>query len=106
MTSTQRTASADARTSNVLRWPAPWTPPNWLTLEEQLIALCAQTDPEIFFPDKGGSTREARRVCSECSIRVRCLEVALADRTLVGVWGGTSERERRKLRADVRAEAA
>jgi WhiB family redox-sensing transcriptional regulator len=106
-TALERTESGDSATPNVLRmWPARWTPNNWLTLEEQLDAVCAQTDPEIFFPGKGGSTREARGVCSDCPIRTRCLEVALADPTLVGVWGGTSERERRKLRAAARAEAA
>ena len=47
-------------------------------------ALCAQTDPEAFFPEKGGSTREAKRVCATCEVR--------------GIWGGLSERERRKLK--------
>ena len=40
-------------------------------------ALCAQTDPEAFFPEKGGSTREAKKVCLSCEVRVECLEYAL-----------------------------
>jgi WhiB family redox-sensing transcriptional regulator len=61
-------------------------------------ALCAQTDPEAFFPEKGGSTREAKRVCSSCEVRAECLEYALANDERFGIWGGLSERERRKLR--------
>ena len=40
-------------------------------------ALCAQTDPEAFFPEKGGSTREAKKVCLTCDVRTECLESAL-----------------------------
>lgn len=61
-------------------------------------ALCAQTDPEAFFPEKGGSTREAKRVCSSCDVRSECLEYALAHDERFGIWGGLSERERRKLK--------
>ena len=60
-------------------------------------ALCAQTDPEAFFPEKGGSTREAKRVCTTCEVRQECLEYALLNDERFGVWGGLSERERRKL---------
>lgn len=61
-------------------------------------ALCAQTDPEAFFPEKGGSTREAKRVCVGCEVRAECLEYALAHDERFGIWGGMSERERRKLK--------
>ncbi|MFD1716991.1 WhiB family transcriptional regulator [Georgenia deserti] len=61
-------------------------------------ALCAQTDPEAFFPEKGGSTREAKRVCTSCEVRSECLEYALANDERFGIWGGLSERERRKLK--------
>ncbi len=64
-------------------------------------ALCAQTDPEAFFPEKGGSTREAKRVCQECTVRTECLEYALGNDERFGIWGGLSERERRKLRRAV-----
>lgn len=61
-------------------------------------ALCAQTDPEAFFPEKGGSTREAKKVCTSCDVRSECLEYALANDERFGIWGGLSERERRKLK--------
>ncbi|QQS00116.1 MAG: WhiB family transcriptional regulator [Austwickia sp.] len=61
-------------------------------------ALCAQTDPEAFFPEKGGSTREAKRVCVGCDVRAECLDYALAKDERFGIWGGLSERERRKLK--------
>jgi len=61
-------------------------------------ALCAQTDPEAFFPEKGGSTREAKRVCISCEVRAECLEYALENDERFGIWGGLSERERRKLK--------
>ena len=59
--------------------------------------LCAQTDPELFFPEKGGSTRQAKAVCAVCPVRAQCLEHALAHDERHGVWGGTSEPERRRL---------
>ena len=59
--------------------------------------LCAQTDPELFFPEKGGSVREAKAVCAGCPVRAQCLEHALAHGERFGVWGGLSERERRRL---------
>jgi WhiB family redox-sensing transcriptional regulator len=61
-------------------------------------ALCAQTDPEAFFPEKGGSTREAKRVCRSCEVRAECLEYALENDERFGIWGGMSERERRRLK--------
>ncbi|GAA1920577.1 WhiB family transcriptional regulator [Nocardioides marmoribigeumensis] len=67
-------------------------------LSWQERALCAQTDPEAFFPEKGGSTREAKRVCLTCEVRNDCLEYALGNDERFGIWGGMSERERRKLK--------
>ncbi len=87
--------------------PAERDAPDVLTLlgidvpeEEQWQerALCAQTDPEAFFPEKGGSTREAKRICLGCEVRTECLEYALANDERFGIWGGLSERERRRLR--------
>lgn len=51
-------------------------------------ALCAQTDPEAFFPEKGGSTREAKKVCRSCEVRAECLEYALEHDERFGIWGG------------------
>ncbi|ABK74322.1 transcriptional regulator WhiB2 [Mycolicibacterium smegmatis] len=64
-------------------------------------ALCAQTDPEAFFPEKGGSTREAKRICQGCEVRDACLEYALAHDERFGIWGGLSERERRRLKRGI-----
>jgi WhiB family redox-sensing transcriptional regulator len=61
-------------------------------------ALCAETDPEAFFPEKGGSTREAKKICTGCEVRAQCLEYALSNDERFGIWGGLSERERRRLR--------
>jgi WhiB family redox-sensing transcriptional regulator len=69
-------------------------------LSWQERALCAQTDPEAFFPEKGGSTREAKKVCLGCDVRGECLEYALAHDERFGIWGGLSERERRRLKKE------
>ncbi len=61
-------------------------------------ALCAQTDPEAFFPEKGGSTRDAKSICNSCEVQAECLEYALRNDERFGIWGGLSERERRKLK--------
>lgn len=62
-------------------------------------ALCAETDPEAFFPEKGGTTaREAKRICAGCDVRSQCLETALDRNERFGIWGGLSERERQRLR--------
>ena len=76
---------------------------DWGESDESLLgwqerALCAQTDPEAFFPEKGGSTRDAKRVCTSCEVRQHCLEYALQNDERFGIWGGLSERERRKLK--------
>jgi len=98
--------------------PNPEVPSNWFVdpvflgvpgvrraedddaLAWQADALCAQTDPEAFFPEKGGSTRDAKRICDGCEVRSECLEYALANDERFGIWGGLSERERRKLRRE------
>jgi WhiB family redox-sensing transcriptional regulator len=61
-------------------------------------ALCSQTDPEAFFPEKGGSTREAKKICVGCEVRGECLEYALEHDERFGIWGGLSERERRRIK--------
>jgi WhiB family transcriptional regulator, redox-sensing transcriptional regulator len=64
----------------------------------QADALCSQTDPEAFFPEKGGSTRDAKKICDSCGVKSECLEYALKNDERFGIWGGLSERERRRLR--------
>ena len=58
---------------------------------------CRDMDPVIFFPNDGVGVQAAQRICAECPVKVTCLEHALADRICHGVWGGTSERERRRM---------
>lgn len=60
-------------------------------------ALCRQVDPDLWFPEVGGSTREAKKVCERCPVRSECLQQALANHERFGVWGGVSERDRRQL---------
>jgi WhiB family redox-sensing transcriptional regulator len=55
-------------------------------------------DPELFFPERGSSTREAKEVCRGCVVRIECLEFAIANSEKFGIWGGMSERERRRVR--------
>jgi len=61
-------------------------------------ALCAQIATEMFFPERGGSTREAKGVCARCTVTAECLSYALQHDERFGIWGGKSERERRKLK--------
>lgn len=60
-------------------------------------ALCAETDPEAFFPEKGQSPVLAKRVCMACRVRPECLEWALDGRITYGIYGGKSIRERRAI---------
>ena len=72
-------------------------------LQQELIpwadqAKCLVAEPDTFFPEKGGSTREAKRICAQCPVTAECLEYALENDERFGIWGGLSERERRRLR--------
>lgn len=58
---------------------------------------CAGLNPEIFFPDNDDVADEAKSICADCSVRISCLEHALASREKDGVWGGTTARERRRI---------
>lgn len=67
-------------------------------LKRKATALCAQVDPELFFPEKGGSTKPAKKICEQsCDMTAECLRYALESGERFGIWGGKSERERRKL---------
>ncbi len=59
---------------------------------------CLGVDPDLFFPERGASTREAKEVCRGCEVQVDCLEYALQNGEKFGIWGGMSERERRRIR--------
>jgi WhiB family redox-sensing transcriptional regulator len=62
------------------------------------FANCLGVDPDLFFPERGASTKEAKEVCRGCVVRGDCLEYALVHGEKFGIWGGMSERERRRLR--------
>lgn len=61
-------------------------------------AACPSTDPEAFYPEKGGSTQPDKAVCLSCSVRSKCLAYALERNEAHGVWGGLSEKQRRQLK--------
>jgi WhiB family redox-sensing transcriptional regulator len=64
----------------------------------QTEANCLGVSPDLFFPARGDSTAEAKAVCQGCDVRLLCLEYALANSEKFGIWGGMSERERRRIR--------
>ena len=99
---TGRATNGDPKRSHLTLVPDDYVFPPATTDEQwQERALCAQTDPEAFFPEKGGSTREAKRICMGCEVRDACLEYALAHDERFGIWGGLSERERRRLKRGI-----
>lgn len=63
----------------------------------QLLANCLGQDPDLFFPERGASTKEAKAVCQGCEVRGDCLEYALANGEKFGIWGGLSKRERQRI---------
>jgi len=65
--------------------------------KDQAACAAPGVDPAIFYPTKGGSSRLAKEVCRDCPVRIECLNVAMQHQERYGVWGGMSERERRKL---------
>ncbi len=78
---------------------------NGQDLAWQDLANCRGADPDLFFPERGASTRTAKGICRECSVMNECLEFAIVSSEKFGIWGGMSERERRKIRRQ-RAVAA
>lgn len=65
---------------------------DWMT-----DAACAEVGTDMFFPEKGGSTKPAKDVCRRCDVVAECLEYALSNSEEQGIYGGTSPQERRKL---------
>lgn len=62
-----------------------------------LTAKCRGISPAEFFPSDGTGVEVAQQICDGCPVRLECLEYALANRIEHGVWGGASERERRRI---------
>ncbi|WP_243789329.1 WhiB family transcriptional regulator [Saccharopolyspora gloriosae] len=80
---------------------SPVDEPDW-----RRSALCAQTDPDAFFPEKGQSARLAKLICAACEVREECLRYALERAEPAGIWGGLNESGRRELRTTSRTRAA
>lgn len=68
------------------------TPPAW-----HIDTPCSQADADAWFPEKGESSAEAKRICADCDVREQCLEWALANHEQFGIYGGTTPKERRRL---------
>lgn len=60
-------------------------------------AACRGVDPDIFYPSSDEEAEEAKAICRVCPVREACLEYALVNRERDGVWGGATERERRRM---------
>jgi WhiB family redox-sensing transcriptional regulator len=60
-------------------------------------AACRGADPDIFYPASDEEAEPAKAICGQCSVRQPCLEYALANRERDGIWGGATERERRRI---------
>jgi WhiB family redox-sensing transcriptional regulator len=68
---------------------------------------CRHADPDLFFPNQGDRVSPALQVCARCPVRTACLEYALAaGPRLRGIWGGTTENERRRLQAEQHKDTA
>lgn len=65
---------------------------NWVSR-----AACAGADPDLFHPQRGMPTSDAKAVCATCPVRTECLAWAVRTHQKFGIWGGLSERERRRL---------
>ena len=66
----------------------------------QAHANCRGADPDLFFPRRGASNRKAKAMCAACVVREQCLEFAISEGERFGLWGGLSERQRRKIRGE------
>lgn len=67
-------------------------------LSWQDYANCRGADADLFFPERGASTRKAKAICGECQVKAECLDFAIRNGEKFGIWGGMSERERRRVR--------
>jgi WhiB family redox-sensing transcriptional regulator len=88
-------------------WPIPTAGLSPITVESlawQDDALCREVGGDAWFPDKGGSIRAAKKICDACPVQSDCLEYALENDLGFGIWGGTSERQRRRIRKERSSE--
>jgi WhiB family transcriptional regulator, redox-sensing transcriptional regulator len=61
------------------------------------LAACAEVDPDLFYPEPGEPAAPAKRICASCAVREECLEYAIRNREMWGIWGGMTEMPRRRL---------
>jgi len=61
-------------------------------------ALCAQVDNDLFFPQTGQNSSTALSICKKCDVKIECLNYALSFEIITGIWGGTTERQRRQIK--------
>ena len=77
------------------------TPPKDSNKDKTLIwrqrAACRGVDPDIFYPVSDEDAEDAKAICRQCQVQERCLDWALSNREREGVWGGATERERRRI---------
>ena len=66
-------------------------------LEWSMLGACRGLEPAIFYPEDDEAAEVAKEVCELCGVRAACLEYALSNREKAGVWGGATERERRRI---------
>lgn len=74
--------------------PEPW----------MLDAVCASADPDLWYPEHGASAEPAKKICDGCPCVTECLTYALLHNEL-GIWGGVTERQRRRMRRPLRGAA-
>lgn len=75
--------------------PRPSSDDSWM-----VEGICNSTDPELWFPEKGKSAKQAIGICRECPVRQKCLEWAISHNETVGVWGGITPDERKRMRTN------
>lgn len=80
-----------------MREGSPEGNPRLTDTEWMRDAKCRDMPPNFFFPNDGVGVEAAKKICAECVVREECLDYALANKIEHGVWGGTSERERRRM---------
>ena len=82
---------------------SPWTAPRgeWLIddsdYEWQDGAACRGANADLFFPERGASTKTAKAICQTCNVQLACLDFAIEHRMKFGVWGGMSDKQRRQV---------
>jgi WhiB family redox-sensing transcriptional regulator len=76
-----------------------------MSLSWRQSAACRGVDPGIFYPASEEEADVAKLICAQCNVRQTCLEYALAHREREGVWGGATEKERRRIQRQRRKSA-